>query len=161
MPKLCRRRRGALEELREASRRAKEQEENEKAEEERLRLKSELDRLEDRRRQMEDRMEDLEYLELQKLNVFNISSYYIGYDGLFHTERMSAMLFNELAEASGYLTPQQRDQLYGPSGFVNQGTDPLLHPHLLLFDTFASSRRCTINTAKPNTPSPLSRQVFL
>eukprot|EP00392_Amoebophrya_sp_AT5.2_P008743 g8771.t1 len=90
-------------------------------EEEEQRLDAILKRIEERRQRMEDLMEDMDYLELQKLNVFNVSSYYINYDGEFQTKRMSAMLFSELAEESGYLNGEQRKQLFAPDGFVNTG----------------------------------------
>eukprot|EP00392_Amoebophrya_sp_AT5.2_P014674 g14835.t1 len=114
MPRLCKKRRGALEALREANRTAAAKAEDD-------RLQAALDQMQQRRERMEDNMENMEYLELQKMNVFNVSSYYINYDGLFQTRRMSAMLFNELAEAAGYLTADQREQLYGKTGFVNRG----------------------------------------
>eukprot|EP00392_Amoebophrya_sp_AT5.2_P013516 g13640.t1 len=70
---------------------------------------------------MEDNMKDWDYLQLQKLNVFNVSSYYINYGRDFATRRMSAMLFSELAAEAGHLSGEQRAQLYGPEGFVNTG----------------------------------------
>eukprot|EP00392_Amoebophrya_sp_AT5.2_P012426 g12529.t1 len=114
MPALSKSRRGALERLREVKRRNA-------IEEEEKRLDAILKRIEERRQRMEDNMEDLFYLEMQNINVFNVSSFYINYDGEFQTRRMSAMLFSELAAESGYLSGEQRKQLFGPEGFINTG----------------------------------------
>eukprot|EP00392_Amoebophrya_sp_AT5.2_P003765 g3770.t1 len=107
-------RRGALDRLRGVNRRRA-------IEEEEARLEAILKRIEERRQRMEDMMEDLEHIELQNLNVFNVSKYYINYDREYETKRMSSMLFSELAEESGYLSGEQRRQLFGPEGFVNTG----------------------------------------